>query len=117
MSYRLDVRNLKKGTYLVIEEKYRDKEKKQARTKHYKTLGYVHNLQKEFPDPIAHFKEVVAQMNTDEKENKKLTLEIDLNEKLPAKSHTRYNMGYAGTCPYLLYFLGHFTTYSKENWL
>jgi transposase len=95
MSYRLDVRNLKKGTYLVIEEKYRDKEKKQARTKHYKTLGYVHNLQKEFPDPIAHFKEVVAQMNTDEKENKKLTLEIDLNEKLPDESHNRYNMGYA----------------------
>ena len=95
MSYRLDVRNLKKGTYLVIEEKYRDKEKKQARTKHHKTLGYVHDLQKEFPDPIAHFKEVVAQMNIDEKENKKLTLEIDLNEKLPAKSHTRYNMGYA----------------------
>ena len=95
MSYRLDVRNLKKGTYLVIEEKYRDKEKKQARTKHHKTLGYVHDLQKEFPEPIAHFKEVVAQMNIDEKENKKLTLEIDLNEKLPAKSHTRYNMGYA----------------------
>ena len=95
MSYRLDIRNQKKGTYLVIEEKYRDKEKKQARTKHYKTLGYVHDLQKEFPDPIAHFKEVVAQMNAEKKENKKLTLEIDLNEKLPDESHTRYNMGYA----------------------
>jgi len=95
MSYRLDIRNQKKGTYLVIEEKYRDKEKKQARTKHYKTLGYVHNLQKEFPDPIAHFKEVVAQMNAEQKENKKITLEIDLKEKLPNESHTRYNMGYA----------------------
>lgn len=95
MSYRLDIRNLKKGTYLVIEEKYRDKEKKQARTKHHKTLGYVHNLQNEFPDPISHFKEVVAQMNADKKENKKLTLEIDLNEKLTDESHTRYNMGYA----------------------
>ncbi len=95
MSYRLDIRNQKKGTYLVIEEKYRDKEKKQARTKHHKTLGYVHDLQKEFTDPIAHFKEVVAQMNTEKKENKKLTLEIDLNEKLPEESHARYNMGYA----------------------
>lgn len=95
MSYRLEVRNQKKGTYLLIEEKYRDKEKKQARTKHHKTLGYVHDLQKEFPDPVAHFKEVVAQMNAEEKGSKKLTLEIDLNEKLQDESHTRYNMGYA----------------------
>lgn len=95
MSYRLEVRNQKKGTYLLIEEKYRDKEKKQARTKHHKTLGYVHDLQKEFPDPVAHFKEVVAQMNAEEKGNRKITLEIDLNEKLPDESHTRYNMGYA----------------------
>lgn len=95
MSYRLEIRNQKKGTYLIIEKKYRDKEKKQARTKHHKTLGYVHDLQKEFPDPIAHFKEIVAQMNAEEKGNKKLTLEIDLNEKLPDESHVRYNMGYA----------------------
>lgn len=95
MSYRLDVREQKKGTYLVIEEKYRDKETKKSTTKHHKTLGYVHDLQKEFPDPIAHFKEVVAQMNSDRKENKKITLEINLTEKLPDESHTRYNMGYA----------------------
>jgi len=95
MSYRLEVRNQKKGTYLIIEKKYRDKEKKQARTKHHKTLGYVHDLQKEFPDPVAHFKEFVAQMNAEEKGNKKLSLEIDLNEKLPDESHARYNMGYA----------------------
>lgn len=95
MSYRLDVRNQKKGTYLIIEEKYRDKEKKQARTKHYKTLGYVHDLQKEFSDPIAHFKEVVAQMNAEKKGTKKITLEIDLNEKLSDESHARYNLGYA----------------------
>jgi transposase len=95
MSYRLDVRELKKGTYLVIEEKYRDKEKKTSSTKHHKTLGYVHDLEKEFPDPIAHFKEVVVQMNANEKKSKKITLEIDLKEKLTYESHTRYNMGYA----------------------
>lgn len=95
MSYRLEVRNQKKGTYLLIEEKYRDKEKKQARTKHHKTLGYLHDLEKEYPDPIAHFKEVVVQMNAEEKANKKITLEIDMNEKLQDETHTRYNMGYA----------------------
>ena len=94
MSYRLEVRKQKKGLYLIIEEKYRDKVTKKPKTKHYKTLGYVHDLQKEFPDPIAHFKEIVAQMNADEKENKKITLEIDLNEKLPEESHSRYNLGY-----------------------
>jgi len=95
MSYRLEARNQKKGTYLIIEQKYRDKEKKQARSKHHKTLGYVHDLQKEFPDPISHFKEIVAQMNAEEKGKKKLTLEIDLNEKLQNETHSRYNMGYA----------------------
>ena len=95
MSYRLAKQNNKKGTYLTIEKKYWDKEKKTSRAKHDSSLGYVHDLQKEFPDPIAHFKEVVAQMNADEKDNKKLTLEIDLNEKLHDESHTRYNMGYA----------------------
>jgi len=95
MAYRLGTQNLKKGLYLTIEEKYWDKEKKRPGTKHLKSLGYLHDLQKEYPDPIAHFKEVVAQMNAEEKGNKKLTLEIDLNEKLPEQSHTRYNMGYA----------------------
>ena len=64
-------------------------------TKHIKTLGYLHDLEKEFPDPIAHFKEVVSQMNAEEKSNKKLSLEIDLTEKLPDNSHFRYNLGYA----------------------
>lgn len=95
MSYRLDVRNQKKGIYLVIEKKYRDKETKQSRTKHHKTLGYVHDLQEEYPDPVAHFKEVVTQMNADEKTDKKLTIEINLNEKLHNESNTRYNLGYA----------------------
>ena len=34
-------------------------------------------------------------MNIQEKTNKKLTLEIDLDEKLPEDLHSRYNMGYA----------------------
>ena len=95
MAYRLDVREQKKGTYLIIQKKYWDKEKKQPGTKHHETLGYLHELQKQYPDPIAYFKKVVEQMNTYAKENNKLTLEIDMNEKLPDETHTRYNMGYA----------------------
>jgi hypothetical protein len=66
-----------------------------SRSKHHKSLGYLHDLQKEFIDPITHFKEIVAQMNAEEKGNKKLTIEIDLNEKLPNETHSRYNLGYA----------------------
>ncbi|MDD4778798.1 MAG: hypothetical protein PHV53_10995 [Fermentimonas sp.] len=95
IAYRLDVREQKKGTYLVIQKKYWDKEKKRPGTKHHETLGYLHELQKQYPDPIAHFKKVVEQMNTSEKANNTLMLPIDMNEKLPDESHTRYNMSYA----------------------
>jgi transposase len=94
MAYRLDVREKKKGTYLVIENKYWDKENKKSKTKHHKTLGYLADLLKEHPDPVAHFKEVVEQMNIERDSRNKLSLEIDMNEKLPEDSHTRYNFGY-----------------------
>ena len=95
MSYRLSKQDKVKGTYLTIEKKFWDKDKKMSRSKHHKSLGYLHDLQKDFPDPIAHFKEIITQMNAEEKKNKKLTLEIDLNEKLENETESRYNMGYA----------------------
>lgn len=95
MAFRLDVKEKSKGTYLVIEKKYWDKQKKMPRTEHCQTLGFVHELQKQFPDPIAHFKSIVEQMNLAEKAGRKLTLSIDMDEKLPEETHTRYNMGYA----------------------
>ncbi len=95
MAFRLDIKEKKNGTYLIIEKKFWDKEKKKSRTLHNKTLGYLHDLQQQYPDPIAHFKEVVAQMNAEEKVNSKLTLTIDMNEDLSKETHTRYNMGYA----------------------
>jgi transposase len=95
MSYRLSKQKTKKGIYLTIQKKYWDKEKKRAGTKHHETLGYLHELQIELPDPIAHYQEIVAKMNTEDKGNQKLILEIDLNEKLSEDSHSRYNLGYA----------------------
>lgn len=95
MSYRLDIREQTKGTYLIIQKKFYDKTKKQSRTKHHESLGYVHDLQIQYPDPIAHFKEVINQMNAEEKGTNKVTQEIDMNEKLQNETHSRYNMGYA----------------------
>ena len=95
MAFRLDIKEKRKGTYLIIEKKFWDKQKKMPRTEHHKTLGYIHDLQKQYPDPIAHFREEVNQMNANEKANNKLTLTIDMKEEIPEETHTRYNLGYA----------------------
>ncbi len=58
-------------------------------------MGYLHDLQKQYSDPIIHFKKAVKHMNAEEKVNNKLTLTIDMNEELPKETHTRYNLGYA----------------------
>lgn len=47
-----------KGTYLAITESYYDKEKKATRQKTIMGLGYLEELRKEFPDPIAYFEKV-----------------------------------------------------------
>ena len=95
MAYRLDIRKRKIGDYLVIERKYWDKQKKKSSTEHIETLGYVHELQEQYPDPVAHFKEVVKQMNDEGKNDKKLSLAIDMNEELEKETNNRYNLGYA----------------------
>ena len=56
MAYRLDTKERKKGTYMIIEKKYWDKEKKRSVSEHYKTLGYLHELQKDYSDPLMYFK-------------------------------------------------------------
>lgn len=95
MSYRLSSQKKPKGIYLIIENKYWSKEKKGPRTKHHESLGYLHELQTKYSDPIAYFTEVVEKMNIDAKTKKKITKSVDMNEKLPMDTHTRYNFGYA----------------------
>ena len=95
MAYRLDIKERKKCTYLIIEKKYWDKERKTPRSEHYRTLGYLADLLKEHDDPIAHFRGQVDKMNKDQKALGKTALVIDMNEELPKDSHTRYNLGYA----------------------
>ena len=82
-------------TYLYIEKKYWDKDKKQSRSINVKTLGYLDDLEKEHADPIAHFRKVAREMTQEAKSKEKLTLTLDLSEKLQMKSNRRYNLGYA----------------------
>ena len=81
-------------TYLSIARGYQNKAGK-TRTKIVQYLGCLDDLQKQYDDPIAHFKEVVRKMNEEEKINKApLTLTIDKNEKLTENTDNNKNFGY-----------------------
>lgn len=83
-------------THLSIVQGYWDNSSKQSRTKTIKTLGYLDDLQKLYADPIAHFENVVADMNRKQMESNALpTLSIDLNERINTDSTNRKNFGYA----------------------
>jgi hypothetical protein len=82
-------------TYLSIVKNYRDKKTGQSRTSTVKSLGYLDELEKEYDDPIAHFKEVARKMTEEEKAKKKLILSINMDEELEPGSDGRKNFGYA----------------------
>jgi len=81
--------------YLSIEKSYRDKVTGKPRAKTVKSLGYLDVLEKEYDDPIAHFKEVARKMTEEEKAQRKLNLSINMDEKLSPGTDSRKNFGYA----------------------
>jgi transposase len=92
--------NLKVGksngrTYLSIAHGYRD-ENGHVRTKTVKSLGYLEDLAKDYRDPIAHFKSVVAEMNKKEAdENPPAIINLDKNKLIAQKNDNRLNLGYS----------------------
>jgi transposase len=89
--------NKKTGrTYLSVAEGYWDKNKGYTRTFTVKPLGFIDELQSEFPDPISHFKAVIAEMNQKKKEeNTPFTFSVDKTERLASETRNRKNFGYA----------------------
>jgi transposase len=81
-------------TYLCIQKSYRNAEGKPSK-KNIKTLGYLDVLEKEYPDPIAHFREVARQMTEEEKATRRVQFAVDMDEELPAHSIGAKNFGYA----------------------
>lgn len=81
--------------YLSIEKAYRDRLTGKPRSKTIRSLGYLDVLEKEYDDPIAHFKEVARKMTEEEKKEKKVTLSINMDQKLSAGTDNRKNLGYA----------------------
>ena len=70
--------------YLSIEKAFRDKDGK-PRAKTVVSLGYLDELQKEYDDPIAHFKEVARRMTEEERKQNKLILMLDMDEAGPQR--------------------------------
>ncbi len=81
--------------YLSIEKAYRDPDTGKPRAKTIKSLGYLDVLEKQYEDPVSHFKEVARKMTEKEQAEKKLTLAIEMGEKLAPKTDNRKNFGYA----------------------
>lgn len=81
-------------TYLYIEKGYRKDGK--VKKKRVKTIGYLDTLELDpsIADPIAHFRQVAKNMTEEEREEKKLTVSIDMEESLSENPIGTQNMGY-----------------------
>jgi transposase len=82
-------------TYLSIAQKYRHPVKKVSTDRTVKSLGYLDELKKVYDDPIAHFRKVAKKMTEEDNARRKVTLNIDMDEKLSKNIVGRKNLGYA----------------------
>lgn len=81
-------------TYLVIAQKYRDPATRISTDRTIKSLGYLDELEKDYVDPITHFKELARKMTEAENEENKITLTINMYEQLEKDTDDRKNFGY-----------------------
>ncbi|HAP32623.1 MAG TPA: IS1634 family transposase [Firmicutes bacterium] len=82
-------------TYLVIAKKYRNPKTNISTDRTIESLGWLDELEKEYDDPVTHFQEVARKMTEDENSKRKLTLSINMDEKLHPGADNRKNFGYA----------------------
>ena len=84
--------NKKTGrTHLTIVQGFRENGKVKHRT--VEVLGYLDELEKQYDDPIAHFKEEISRRNRESSEAS--TMQIDLSARLSENTCDRKNLGYA----------------------
>lgn len=82
-------------TFLTIVEGYRDPKTKKVKQRTVKSLGYLDDLEKEFDDPVAHFREVAKEMTKEAKEASKiLSFEFAANEQVDSTTVLRKNLGF-----------------------
>lgn len=81
--------------FLSIVQGYRDPNTGKVKHKTVKSLGYLDELEKEFKDPIAHFKEVAKQMTKEAKEATiPLTFNFSANDTIDTSFTLRKNLGF-----------------------
>ena len=96
LAMNLQVSNYKGRKHLSIVRGYRDPETKKVRHKCVKSLGYLDELEKQYPDPVTHFKQVAAEMTRQEMEaSAPVTIALKKSERLPPGTDNRKNLGYA----------------------
>jgi hypothetical protein len=81
-------------TYLSIAEGYHDPARGHTRTETVEKIGYLEDLLNQYVDPIAHFKNIVSQKNTEKMASKQHQIyDYDPNETF--EGDCRKNIGYA----------------------
>lgn len=92
------VTTYKGRVFLQIVHGYRTEE---GKTSHevIKSIGYLDELEKEYPDPIAHFKQMAKQMDSEKRSSR--TLVFDDRKELEENSSSFRNVGYLALKPIL----------------
>jgi transposase len=88
--------------YWAIAEGYYNPTTKNTKTVVIEKVGYLDELEKEYPDPKAHFQAIVDKMNAEKKKDaaaKSVTITIDTSSQI--RAGVRKNFGYAAlSCVY-----------------
>ncbi len=112
------IRKLKKPNgrvYLSIVHSYRTHDGK-SRSKTIKSLGYLDELEKEFEDPIAHFKQVCEQMNEEAREqNASVVMEFFPEQKIDMRGCNQIELGAAIPSAYFHRDLGIWDFFEKKR--
>lgn len=78
--------------YLAIYESYRDENKK-PKSHLVEKIGYLDESQNQYDDPISHFKNVAKEMTERAKQEKNVTITIDMDETIDSEANL-FNVGY-----------------------
>jgi len=94
--YLRKVHNKKTGrTHLSMARNYRTKGMKYPRAENIETFGYLDELEKEYDDPIAHFKKYVEDRNLEEKQcASEYVITARKDQRLGVEISRRMNYGY-----------------------
>jgi len=92
----LSVSKRKDGrAYLSIQRRYWDAKTKKRTSKTVESLGYLDELEKRYDDPVAHFRAAALKMTEEEDGNRRVSMDIDIDEELRENTAGRKNLGYA----------------------